>query len=329
VKSCVLSFVSLLLAAVGAFAQSSNTTYTTDINGYRVATAPTTSSDHTQTQLSRSVNGRLVPLEQREEKVLRKDSTGSVTETIVRKYNPEGQLTGTERVLTEQQATSGGGSSVRTTTYRSDVNGREQEAERRSVETRVAGNTTSTETSVARPTLNGSFETIEKRSSVSVGPEANKTTTESVYRASPSGGLSVALRTVTQESKSNGQTVKNVADYEPGITGQLELHSQAVSTTTKTPDGNETTQVDLYAAAADGHVQETGAKQQIKEEQIITRKKGPDGSVTETLSVRRPSVSDATHLGSLQKISETVCQGKCEPDPPAAAPAPAAPPAKQ
>ncbi len=325
-KSCVLSFVSLLIVTVGAFAQSATTTYTTDINGYRVpGLPPTVSSDHTQTQISESINGRQVPLEQREEKVLRKDSTGSVTETIVRKYNPDGRLAGTERVVTEQQATSGGGSSVRTTTYRSDVNGREQQAERRTSETRVAGNTASTETSIERPTLNGSFETAEKRSSVSTGTDASKTTTDSVYRASPGSGLSEALRTVTQESKSNGQTMKSVANYEPGITGQLELHSQAVSTTTKAPDGSETTQVDLYAAAADGHVRENGGKQQLNEQQIITRTKGADGSVTETLSVRRPSVSDATRLGSLQKISETVCQGKCEPDPqPAAPPAEAA-----
>ena len=316
-KLRVLPF-SILLAGVCALtqatlAQSTTTTYTTDINGRRVAALPpTTSADHTQTQISESINGRQVPLEQREERVLRKDAKGSVTETILRKYSPTGQLISTERVVTEQQATAGGGSVVHATTYRSDINGREQEAERRTTETRVAGTTTSTDTSIATATINGSFETTEKRNSSTSVTGANKTTMETVYRPSQNGGLTEAARSVTQETKSNGQTVVNVANYEPGMTGQLELHDQKVSTTAKQADGTETTQVDLYAPAADGHVRENGVKQQIKEEQIITRKVGADGSVTETLSVRRPSVSDATKLGNPQKISETFCQGKCE-----------------
>jgi hypothetical protein len=130
------------------------------------------------------------------------------------------------------------------------------------------------------------------------------------------------VRNVTQETKSNGQTVVNIANYEPGLTGQLQLHNQSVSTTVKQPDGSQATQVDLYAASADGVVQSADAKMQVKEQQIITRKKGPDGSVTEVLSVRRPSISDPTHLGNPEKISETVCQGQCET--PVAQPAPAA-----
>jgi hypothetical protein len=36
--------------------------------------------------------------------------------------------------------------------------------------------------------------------------------------------------------------------------------------------------------------------------------------VVETVSVRRPSVSDPNRLGDLQKVSETLCQGKCQPE---------------
>ena len=36
--------------------------------------------------------------------------------------------------------------------------------------------------------------------------------------------------------------------------------------------------------------------------------------MVETLSVRRPTVSDPNRLGALQQISETVCKGKCQPD---------------
>jgi len=96
------------------------------------------------------------------------------------------------------------------------------------------------------------------------------------------------------------------------LSGQLELTSQNVSTTSKRADGSELTEVNLYARAADGLTQEPGAPQQIKEQQIIERRKSADGSVVESLSVRRPSVSDPSKLGGLQKISETVCTGKCD-----------------
>ena len=55
-----------------------------------------------------------------------------------------------------------------------------------------------------------------------------------------------------------------MADYEQSLTGNLQLARQTVSTTTKDKDGNETSEVNLYAAAADGRVQENGARQQIK-----------------------------------------------------------------
>jgi hypothetical protein len=34
--------------------------------------------------------------------------------------------------------------------------------------------------------------------------------------------------------------------------------------------------------------------------------------VTESMSVRRPDVSDANKLGPLTKVSETICSGKCK-----------------
>jgi hypothetical protein len=70
--------------------------------------------------------------------------------------------------------------------------------------------------------------------------------------------------------------------------------------------------VNIYGRAIPGVVQDPGAPQQIQEQQIVSRQKNPDGSVTESLSVRRPSLGDPTQLGSVQKISETVCSGKCD-----------------
>jgi len=302
----------LLLVAAVASAQSTITTYTTDINGHRVEASSVAASDGSRTQRSQSLNGQKVPVEQTDEKVLRNDSSGKVTERIIRKYDQTGQLSSTERVVIEEQKRADG-SHVEETTFLSDINGTMSKAEQRVTDTRVAGNTSTTETVIARPDVNGAFNAAEKRSLVKEGSGDRQQSTETVQRRAAGGDqFLVALREVTVTEKSGSDTKESTALYEPALSGQLELTSQNVSTTSKRADGSELTEVNLYARAADGLTQEPGAPQQIKEQQIIERRKSADGSVVESLSVRRPSVSDPTKLGGLQKISETVCTGKCD-----------------
>ncbi len=51
----------------------------------------TKSANGSQTTVTtQSINGRTVPMEQVEEQVLRNDSSGKVTERIVRRYDPQG-----------------------------------------------------------------------------------------------------------------------------------------------------------------------------------------------------------------------------------------------
>jgi hypothetical protein len=299
-----------------------------DINGNRADgqsfTSNGTSSDGERTERFQSINGRQVPLEQTVDRVIRQDANGKVTERILRKFNPNGQLASTERLLIEESKLAGGGTSVRETTYRSDLNGRSQEAQRQTTETRVDGSTTTASTAIDRPTLNGSFQTVEKRSEVTEGPAANQRTTESVYRRDGAGGFQEALRSVKTSSTANNTTTDTTANYEPGVTGQLQLASQTESRSTKQPDGTEVIQTNLYSSTVAGRLQENTAAMRIKEQQIVERRTNPDGSVVETLSVRRPSTSDPNRLGELQKLSETVCKGKCVPE----KPQPAAEPAK-
>jgi len=294
-----------------ALAQSSTTTYVTDINGSRVAASTVQSSDHTRTERSQSVNGRNVPLEQVEERVIREDASGKVTERIVKKFNPTGDLASTERVVTEEQKTAGG-STAHQTTWRSNINGSMSEAERRTIETRGSGANSSSETIVARPNINGGFETTEKRSAVTSGDDAKQQTNESVYRPGLNGAMVEALRQVTVSTKNGGTTTADTSYYEPGVSGALDLARQAASTTTKRPDGSELTETNLYGRSTDGRAQQSGTAQMLKEQQIVVRQKNADGSLTETLSVRRPTVSDPTTLGNVQKISESVCTGKCD-----------------
>jgi hypothetical protein len=262
-------------------------------------------------ELSQSVNGRVVPLERTEQHVT-KQGNRTTTETITTRYDPTGNLSFNERTVSEREDFAGGVSKETSKVYRTDVSGNMKEMERRTVDTRVQGNTTTSDTTVARPGLDGSFQTEEKRSAETQKTGDRTDSKETVYRRSQSGELFPAVQQVKTQTKSGQTTTEQVADYELGQTsGKLQLARQTVSTSTKDKAGNETREVNLYSASADGRVQENGAPQQIKEQQLITRKVASDGTVTETLSVRRPTLADPTKLGSPQAISETVCKGKC------------------
>jgi hypothetical protein len=314
----------LVFGAAVAYPQSVTNTFSTNINGNRVEAPSQASADGERTERFQSINGRQVPLEQIVERVVSQDANGKVTERIVRRFDQTGRPVGTERTRVEENKLPGGGSSVRETTYRDDVNGAFHEAERRTVETRPQGSTTNTSTVIDRPTLNGSFETVEKRSAVTEGPATNQRTTESVFRPSGAGGFQETLRYVTTSSKSNDTSTETTLNYEPGVTGQLRLASKNESTTTKRPDGTEVIQSNSYAYTVVGRLEGADRPLRVIEQDIVERRPKPDGSFVETFNLRRPTISDPNRLGELQKVSETICKGKCLPEPkPAEPPKPA------
>ena len=313
-KSFLSLVLGLLIGTAVAWPQSATNTYSKDINGNRVDGPAYISTDGERTERFQSMNGRQVPLEQVTNRVVHEDAQGKTTERIVRKFTPTGQVSSTERVVIEETKLPSGGSSVRETTYKSDVNGRSQEAERRTTETRAQGSITTANTMIDRPTLNGSFGTVEKRSAVTDGSSANQNTTESVYKQDGAGGFHEALRYVKTTAKQNDTTTETTASYEPGLNGQLQLSSQTEAITTKRPDGTEKIQTNLYTQTVAAQLQPSNAPMRIKEQQVVERRTNPDGSVVETLSIRRPSMADPDRLGDLQKLSETICRGKCEPE---------------
>jgi hypothetical protein len=304
--------------AACACAQSSSTTYVTDINGHRVPDSSTSvaksTTDAEKTERIRSINGREVPVEQIETRVLRDDANGKVTETITRKFDATGRLSSRERVVAEEQKRSDGGSTVHAVVSRDDVNGHFVEAERRNTETRPQGSTTTTETVIERRGVNNAFEVASKRSLVTEKTPSGENVSESEFRRSTTGQFYEAIHRVTERIKSGNQTTEESTEYQLGVTGKLELAGRTATVTSKGADGSEVSEVSLYARAAYGRVQEAGAPQQVKEQQVIQRVPGPGGEVLETVSVRRPSLADPNRLGELKKISETVCRGKCNSD---------------
>jgi len=322
VKRRLKPVIFLVFAAAAASAQSSSATYTKDLNGNRVEGKQlSTSANGDRTERFQSINGRQVPVEQVTERVISENASGKVTERIVQKFDPTGRPALTERVVIEENKLPGGGSTVRETTYRNDTNGGLRVTERKTTDTRVSGSATTSSTVIDRPGIGGSFETVEKHSTVTEGPADNQHTTESVYSRGVSGGFQETVRTVKTTSKVNDTTKESTATYEPGLNGQLQLDSQSESTSSKQPDGTEVVQTNLFMKTVAGNVQDSSGAMRVKEQQVLQRRANPDGSVVETLSVRRPGVSDPNRLGDLQKVSETLCKGKCQPDPAPAKPA--------
>ena len=300
----------MALACGCALAQSTTSTYTTDLNGRRVEAATVVSTDGERTDITRNLNGREIPLEQTERHVLRKDASGSVTETIVRRYDRNGQLVSTEKIVAEEQNRPGGSTS-HSTTYRTDLNGRMQEAERKTVETLTQGAVTNTQTVIERPTIGGGLQTVEKRTAATQKTDDTSHTDETVYRRDGNGAYQVAERTVADAKRSGNQTTETSAMYLPiANVSSLQLSRQQVTTTTTRPDGSETQEVNYYLPSLPGVVRSSESSQ-LSEQDTIQRRKQPDGSVVETITARRADNNHPQQLGPPEQLSETICKGNC------------------
>lgn len=318
----------LLAGALCAQQASVTSTTSVDINGHRVSDGPQvirtqSPTGSVTTETLQSINGRMVPLERVEERIVRDDASGRVVERLIRRYDPQGNPTQPVKETIDEQKRPDGSSTVQTTTYRGDVNGSMQLVERSVAEAHKGDSRESVETVIQRPTVNGSVETIEKRSSVKTkqpgGGYQEETETQ---RKSSNGGFYTAVRQTTEHSVQGSQATDNTAEYEVGATGQLQLHGQTVSKAVTRPDGSKDVVLDIFGRNVPGTVDSGNSGLKLQEQQIIQRTPGPGGTVTETVSVRRPTVSDPNKLGPERQLSQTVCKGDCNPQPGKGAPAP-------
>jgi hypothetical protein len=316
VNRCIFA---TLACSLSLAAQQSNVNSTTlvDINGHRVADGPTVSQSKSAngadiTETTQSINGRTVPVERVEERVVRNDSSGKVTERIVHRYDPQGNPMPSVKQVIEEQKRPDGGATTESTTYRGDVNGNMQVIEKLVTDTQVSGSSQTSETIVQRPTANG-LATVEKQSQVvnkqSDGYQSQTTT----YRSDGNGGFRTAVRQTVDHTKQGSQDSDNSAEYELGPDGQLQLHSQTVTKTVTRPDGSKDTVVDIYSRGVPGTVNGNESGLKLQEQQLIETAPGPNKTVVQTLSVRRPTVSDPGALGPARQLSQTVCQGDCKP----------------
>jgi hypothetical protein len=311
--------IASLVSCLSLWGQSSaSATSSVDINGKRVydgaATLQSKSGNQTvTTQTVQSINGGSVPVEQVTERVIRDDASGRVVERTIQRFDANGRPTPPVKETIEAQKRPDGSSTTQTATYRQDINGHMQLAEKSVTDVRKSGSQETTETSIQRPTINGSVETVEKQSAITVKDASGNYKQETTsYRKNAAGSFYAATRQTVDHTEQGTQSKDNAAQYEIGPTGQMELHSQTVSTTTTEADGSKSTVTNVYGTKVPGTVN-TSSSLALQEQQIIDRRKGPNDTVVETVNLRRPSISDPKALGPARPLSQTVCQGNCKP----------------
>jgi hypothetical protein len=313
VKYSILASIAFILP-LSAQDSSVRTTTAVDVNGNRIPDGPqidqTKSKDFVETtERMQSINGRMVPLERVEERVLRDDASGRVVERVIHRFDATGNPTPPAKETIEEQKRPDGSSTTQTTRYQGDVNGDMQLVQKTTTDTHKNGSTETSSTVVQRP-LNGSIETVEKKETVRVNDGKNYREDDTTYRRDGNGGFAVTVRRTKDHSEQGGQSTDNTAEYEIGPEGNLQLHGQTVAKTVTEPDGSQEAVVNIYGLNAPGTIDPDG-KLKLVEQQIIDQTPRPGNKVVETLNVRRPTVSDPNSLGPTQQISETVCKGKC------------------
>jgi hypothetical protein len=316
VKRCIFA---TLACSFSLAAQQSDVNSTTqvDINGNRISDGPAISQTKSATSsvttvTHQSINGGTVPLEKVEVHVLRDDASGKVTERITRRFDPQGNALPPVRETIEEQKRPDGSSSIQSTTYRSDINGNVQVAEKTTTDTHTTGSGESSETTVQRATADG-LQTVEKRDEVVVKQPGGYQSESTIYRSDGNGGFYTAVRQTAEHTEQNSQASDSSAEYERGPNGDLQLHGQTVTKTVTRPDGSNDAVVEIYGRNVPGTVSGSDSGLKLQEQQVIDTRPGPNNTVVQTLSVRRPSVSDPGTLGPARQISETVCQGDCKP----------------
>ena len=295
-----LSFAQQTVVSSGTF----------DVNGRRVEGASSLvnqapgSAERIETV--RSVNGRNVPVESVEDKIVSDIGGVKIIERMVKLYDANGRPGPPDKVHIEERKNADGSVNTATSVMRADLNGNYALAERTVTAAKKSGDTTNSNTVVERPTVNGLLEVVERKEVVRrETADGGMSQNSSVSRRDTNGRFGEAAKQVLEKTVSGGQTVENVATYEVRSTG-IQLIRQTVS---KQMTGSNQKEVDVFESGQPGRVGD--ATPQLRERQIVEKTPTANGMV-ERISVRRPLPSDPNRLGSAQKVEEIICTGQCK-----------------
>jgi len=288
--------------------------WSTDANGNRVEgpryTAVESPSGSQKVETLRSINGRMVPVQATEDKVLQQDSQRKVVERMIRKYDADGKPGPPIKVRIEETKGPNGSTTIQSTAYEADLNGNMQLFERSTTQVRK-GATTETSTTVERANLNGSLAPVERSQSVERATGNGSQVESTTYRRDLNGNFTPAVQEVKKISKSGNEETTDAAHYELGPDGKLVLTTRAIDRVKTNADGSQVADTEVYSKFSAGRAGDANADQPRLQEQIHReRTPGPGGVVIETTSVRARLPNDPSRFGALEKVSQTTYTSK-------------------
>ncbi len=281
-----------LLAVAGTLAAQQSSIVTFDLNGhsvpgpsiYRVATP----SGERQVRTTRSINGRAVPVESSEDRVLSKSPSGEVIERTIVRYDADGNPGPPEKVRIERATLPGGTETVRTTTWRADLNGNFSLTERSRSEKSAQG---TMQTWLERPSGNDGMELVARIDRTERGGRSE--TVE--YRRDTNGAFVEASREVSTTSQAAGRQTTETVRFDDGSS---EPASRTVARRIERPDGSVVEDVDIYSRLGVAASTEPQLQRQVRYEER------PAGGGKVVVTSVRPN-PDAT----FEKLQETRIEG--------------------
>ena len=283
--------------------------WTLDVNGHRVEGSVSAMSESPaggqRVETLRSINGRMVPLQATEDRVLSQDSQNKVVERTIRKYDANGNPGPPIKVRIEEKKNADGSTTIQSSAYESDVNGNPRLFERSTSEIRK-GTATETSTTVERATLNGSLSLVERTRSVERPTGSGSQIESTTYRRDVSGNFTPFAQEVKQIAKSGDQETTDASHYELNADNKLALASRAIDQVRTNPDGSQVVDTDVYSRFSAGHAADVNTDQPRLQEQVHReRTPGPGGVVVESASVRARLPNDPSRFGAYEKVSQT------------------------
>jgi hypothetical protein len=306
-----ISIAGFTLAAALSAQQSSqqSSVWSTDASGNRVEgpryTAVESPTGSQRVETAQSINGRMVPIQGTEERVLHEDSQSKVVERVIRKYDANGNPGLPIKVHIEEKKNPDGSTTLQSTAYEADINGNMQLIERSTSQIRKNG-ATETSTTVERATLNGPLQTVERDMKVEQQTGSGSQVESTVYRRDVSGNFIPFAQEVKQTTKSGAEETTDASRYVQGPDGKLTLGSRSIDHVKTNPDGSSVTDTEVYAQFSAGRTVDLSSSQPRLQEQIHKeRTPGPGGKVVETTSVRARLPNDQSNFGAYEKVSQT------------------------
>lgn len=260
------------------------------------------------------VDGRRVllpsPEEKRQRKVVEDGPGGRVVEDTIERRDVNGNKLPPEKVRVVERQAADGSKIVETTVMQSDLNGRLVATERSVVTTQKQGAQTFSSTVVERPTVNGTFAAVEKITSQTVADNGKEKTTRSTFVRDQNGSFTEAVRELVEKTPEGKGSREVVQEFRNAQTGKMEMTGQVVRVEIPGPDGSKTSEVSIYGAVAQGRTAD--GKLKLREQQVVAVRPGPGNTQVESISVRRPDLSDSK-MGAYQKVGEKITQLPAKP----------------